>query len=316
VPNGIEKVFTIMMFLLAWTAGQWKEGVARLKLPCDRNFDSERSIMINNSSLDKWKRLAHKQLEQQFTHEIIHGLDCSPFEASAILDTVYRVYAPYFETSATLKPGQVLFQVISAETSSNTPLSRGKQLTVVLTFDAGIEDLKVRQNQGVQALRKHRMQRMCIEAFQQGGLLTIEDLANRLFNCGQRTLSRDLEALRRVGIVLPLRSTIKDMGRSISHCSLIIEQWLKGKEYSEIARHTHHSISSVQNYVSKFKRIVALSEEGYDIHTIAFLIKLSASLVESYHKLYCRMKIVPHRLKELKSFLKKETHLISIARSL
>jgi hypothetical protein len=272
--------------------------------------------MINNTSIDKWNRLAHKQLDQQFKYEIMHGLNCSSFEATGILETVFRVYAPYFETSATLKPGQILFQVISTETSANTPLSRGKQITVVLTFDAGPEDLKVRQNQGIQALRKHRMQRMCIEAFQQGGLLTIEDLANRLFNCGQRTLSRDLKALRREGIVLPLRSTIKDMGRSISHRSIIIEQWLQGKEYSEIALHTHHSISAVQNYISKFKRIVALSEEGYDIHTIAFLVKVSASLVESYHKLYCKMKIVPHRLKELKSFLKKEAHLFYKARDL
>jgi len=305
-----------MMVLLVSNTGQWKEGVARLELPCAGNSDPERSIMINNTSNNKWKRLNQKHLDQQFIHEIMHGLDCSPFEASAILDMVYHVYTPYFETSATLKPGQVLFQVISTETSANTPLSQGKQVNVVLTFDAGHEDLEIRQNQGIQALRKHRMQRMCIEAFQQGGLLTIEDLANRLFNCGQRTLSRDMETLRRDGIVLPLRSTIKDMGRSISHRSIIIEQWLQGKEYSEIARQTHHSVSAVQNYISKFKRVVALSEEGYDIHTIAFLIKLAASLVETYHKLYSRMKIVPHRLKELKSFLKKEYHPLSIARNL
>jgi hypothetical protein len=207
--------------------------------------------MINNSSLNKWHRLAHKQLNQQFVHEIIHGMNCSSFEASAILDTVYRVYRPYFETSGTLKPGQILFQVVSVETSPNTPLAEGKQVTVTLTLDAGPEDLRVRQKQGVQALRRHRMQRICIEAFQQGGLLTIEDLANRLFNCGQRTLSRDLETFRQQGIVLPLRSTIKDMGRSITHRSLIIQQWLKGMEYSEIARNTHHGIQSVQNYVSK-----------------------------------------------------------------
>jgi len=74
------------------------------------------------------------------------------------------------------------------------------------------------------------MQRMCIEAFQQGGLLTIEDLANRLFNCGS---ARFAETSIRCtsGIVLPLRSPSKDMGRSISHRSLIIEHWLKGKEY-------------------------------------------------------------------------------------
>lgn len=261
--------------------------------------------MINNSSLTKWDRLAHKQLDQQFMHQIIHGLQCSPFEASAILETVYRVYAPYFETSGTLKPGQILFQVVSIEASSNTPLSQSKQLTVTLTLDAGEEDLEVRRTQGVAPLRRHRMQRICIEAFQQGGLLTVEDLANRLFNCGQRTLSRDLEALRRQGIILPLRSTIKDMGRSVSHRAIIIEQWLQGKEYREIARDTHHSVHSVQNYVSKFKRAVALMNEGYDIHTIAFLVKLSCSLVESYHQLYRTSTIVPHRLNELRSFLKK-----------
>jgi hypothetical protein len=305
VPNGIEKIDSIMMSLIASNTGQWKEGVARLELPCVRNFNSERIIMINNSSPTKWRRLAHKQLDQQFIHEIIHGMDCSSFEASAILDTVYRVYRPYFETSGTLKPGQILFQVISVETSANTPLAEGKQVTVTLTLDAGPEDLEVRQNQGVPALRRHRMQRICIEAFQQGGLLTLEDLANRLFNCGQRTLSRDLETFRQQGIVLPLRSTIKDMGRSITHRSLIVQQWLKGLEYSEIARNTHHGIPSVQNYVSKFKRIVALAEEGYDINTIAFLVKLSTSLVQTYYKLYGKNKIISHRRKELESFLKK-----------
>ena len=294
-----------MMSLISSNTGQWKEGVARLELPQVRKLDSERSIMINNSSLTKWRRLAHKQLNQQFIHEITHGLGCSPFEASAILDTVYSVYRPYFETSGTLKPGQILFQVVSVETSSNTPLAEGKQVTVTLTFDAGPEDLEVRQERGVQALRRHRMQRMCIEAFQQGGLLTIEDLANRLFNCGQRTLSRDLKAFQKQGIVLPLRSTIKDMGRSITHRSLIIQQWLKGMEYSEIARNTHHAIPSVQNYVSKFKRIVALAEEGYDINTIAFLVKISPSLVQNYYEIYRKNEIVPHRRNELKSFLEK-----------
>lgn len=261
--------------------------------------------MINNSSLTKWDRLSQKQLDQQFTYEMIHGLQCSPFEASAILDAVYQVYAPYFETSGTLKPGQILFTVISAEASPNVRLAQSKQLTVTLTFDAGNEDLDVRRKRGVPSLRRHRMQRMAVEAFQQGGLLTVEDLANRLFNCGQRTLSRDLDILRREGVVLPLRSTIKDMGRSICHRTLIVEHWLQGKEYSEISRDTHHSVPAVQNYVSKFKRVIALAQEGYDVHTIAFLVKVSATLAESYHRLYQTVKIVPHRRKELASFLKK-----------
>lgn len=286
--------------------GVRREGEARAKYPSVARTEQERLlIMINNSSLTKWQRLSQKQLDQQFTHEMIHGLQCSPFEASAMLDALYRVYSSYFETSGTLKPGQILFQVISIEATSSTRLAESKQVTVTLSFDAGKEDLEVRRKRGIPALRRHRMQRMAVEAFQQGGLLTLEDLANRLFNCGQRTLSRDLDVLRQEGVVLPLRSIIKDMGRSISHRSLIVEKWLLGNEYSEISCATNHSIPSVQNYVSKFKRVIALAEEGYDVHTIAFLVKVSATLVESYHKLYQTLKIVPSRQKELKSFLKK-----------
>jgi len=53
------------------------------------------------------------------------------------------------------------------------------------------------------------------------------------------------------------------------------------------------------------ERIVALAEEGYDINTIAFLVRLSSSLVQIYYELYGNTKIVPHRRNELEFFLKK-----------
>ena len=50
--------------------------------------------MINNSTFDRWKRLESKSLDNQFSYEIIHGMNCSPFEASAVLDTVYNLRFP------------------------------------------------------------------------------------------------------------------------------------------------------------------------------------------------------------------------------
>ena len=287
-------------------SGKRKEGIARLEFASIVSlFFLGRIIVINNTSLQKWTRLAQKQLDQQFLNEIISGLQCSPFEASAILDTVYKVYAPYFETSGTLKPGQILLPVVAVETSSNTPLSESKQITVVLTLDAGDEDLQIREKRGVTGLRRHRLQRMAHEAFQQGGLLTVEDLAYRLLNCGPRTLSRDLSALKANHIVLPLRSTIKDMGRAISHRTLIVHQWLDGKEYSQISKSTFHSVPSVKNYINKFKRVIALAKEEFDIYTISFLVKISAPLTQQYYTLYRTATIAPHRQRELESFLKK-----------
>ena len=138
--------------------------------------------MINNSTLDRWNRLESKSLDQQFTYEIIHGLNCSPFEASAILDTVYQVYDCYFKTNSTLRPGQIRLQLIAVEAKANQKLSESKQVTVTLTLNDDKEDLEIRKNHGIITLRRHKIERISREAFDQGGLLTVEDLAYRIFN--------------------------------------------------------------------------------------------------------------------------------------
>ena len=287
--------------------GEPKEGVARLRFTNASSFSFTAlwCVMINNSSLQKWNRLSQKRLDTQFMNELISGLQCSPFEAAAIVDTVYKIYTPYFQSNGSLKPGQMMFSVVGIENSPSVPLSKCKQITVTLTIDNPTEDLSIREKSGVITLRRHRIQRVCTEAFQQGGILTVEDLANRLFNCGERTICRDLKHLRKNNIIVPLRSTIKDMGRTLSHRSLIVKQWLQGKEYAEISRAAYHSIHSVQNYIDKFKRVIALSEENYDVHTIAFLVKISSSLVEEYFNIYKNNSIISSRKKELQSFLKK-----------
>jgi hypothetical protein len=180
--------------------------------------------------------------------------------------------------------------------------------TVILTLDAGEEDLEVRRRTDVSGLRRHRLCRISNEAFQQGGLLTVEDLANRLLNCGERTLVRDIKALKGEGIILPLRSTVKDMGRAISHRELIVKQWLQGKEYSQIARSCNHSIDAVANYVDKFRRVVCLAKDNHEIKTIAFLVKISESLAGQYYGLYLNGEIVAHRRRELDDLLKKTIH--------
>lgn len=261
--------------------------------------------MINNSSTDRWIRLESKSLDQQFLNEIVHGLNCSPFEASAVLDTIYKVFGSFFDSGVSLKHGQIRLQILSIDAKVSQSISESKQISVVLTVNDDKEDLRVRKQDGVIGLRRHKILRVCQEAFDQGGLLTVEDLAYRLFNCGTKTICRDLAYFRKNDIFVPLRSTVKDVGRTLSHRLLIIKLWAQGKEYSEISLNACHSLSAVQNYVDKFKRTIALSKEGYDINRISFLLRISASLVEQYVNLYHKLDFAAHREKELSSFLKK-----------
>jgi len=136
--------------------------------------------MINNSSTNRWIRLESKSQDQQFLNEIVHGLNCSPFEASAVLDTVYNVFGNFIDSGASLKPDQIRLQILSIDAKVSWSISESKQISVVLTLNDDKEDLRVRKQDGVIGLRRHKILRVCQEAFEQGGLLTIEDRAYRL----------------------------------------------------------------------------------------------------------------------------------------
>jgi hypothetical protein len=300
VPNGVWKFVNLFYN----QKGEWREGVARPEFSF-LYLTLKANGMINNSAVDKWNRINQKQLNQLFINELIEGLQCSPFEAKAILDTVHKVFDTYFLSNGSIKPGQIQTQCAAIENSAKVKLADCRMVTVTLTLDAGNQDLNIRKEKGIIALRRHRLERICNEAYQQGGVLTVEDLSCRLFNCGERTIVRDIRALKDQGIFLPLRSTIKDMGRSISHREQIIKHWLKGKEYHQIARDTKHSIEAIQNYVNKFQRVIALAHQGYDIHTIGFLVKISSGLAEAYYRLYTESEMAQHRADQLADLLER-----------
>jgi len=260
--------------------------------------------MINNTSRERPKRLNAKSLDNQFMSEMISGLRCSPFEARAILDKVHEVFEPWFTAGRLPRPGQVQLSVVDAQVAPQAPLHQAAQRLVTLTLYAGPEDNELRDQKGVVAMRQARLVRMAEEAFQQGGLLTLEDLA-AVLNCGLRTLVRDLRDLRKQDVIPPLRSTVKDMGRSLTHRGKIVELWLQGHEYSTIAHKTAHSVESVANYVDKFKRCAAAFAQVFDLNTTAFLVGISVALATEFHRLHSQIDPVPHRREELEEFLKK-----------
>lgn len=262
--------------------------------------------MINTTSSQKWNRLEHKNLDEQFMNQISQGLNCSPFEARAVLDTAWQVFGEYFDTIPTIKPGQMRLQVLSVDAEAGHVISESKQIMVTVTVYDEKEYPSIRKKEGLIALRRHRIQRVCREAFEQGGLLTLEDLAYRIFNCGETTICRDLAYFRKKDIFVPLRSTVKDIGRTLAHRVLIIKLWAQGERYAEISEKTSHSLYKVRKYVDIFKRIASLARIGYDTGRIASTLRISSLIVKNYLELLRTLDVVDHRKNQLQGFVKKK----------
>lgn len=262
----------------------------------------------NQSKEHIFNRLSLKDLDHQFQQEVERGLNCSPFESKLLVQSVHETYFSVLSQPKNIIPGQMRLQAISEDEPAGRPLSQCLFKTITITWEHP-DDLKIRKEQGIKGLREHKILRITHEALSQGTLLTVEDLAYRIFNVGYRTILRDIKNLSKSHIVVPLRSTQKDIGRSITHKEQIAKFWLLGYEYSEIARRTNHSLDAIQRYINLFKRAIALREEGYTLISCAFLLKSSKKLIQSYWDIFKKYQTqgLPSRIKELKEFIFKKT---------
>lgn len=243
--------------------------------------------MIRDQKHEKRLRLQSKTLDAAFARLVENGLNCSPFESEMIVKLVHSTYLSEKTSISSVKSGQMVITATSEFEGVRRKISEAATVPVVITIEDS-NDIIVREKEGVVGLRRCRIQRVCRETLDQGGLLTVEDLAHRIFNVGERTIVRDLAALRKDGVIIPLRSTVRDIGRTVSHKEEIVRLWLLGKQYDAISRQTHHSIPSICSYLKTFKRIIALEHEGHTEENIAFIAGASTILTRTYLKLWTK----------------------------
>jgi DNA-binding Lrp family transcriptional regulator len=173
-----------------------------------------------------------------------------------------------------------------------------------LTVDQGEEDVIVKDRDGLAGQRRGRILRLSVEALEQGGILTQEDLS-RVLGVDARTIRRDVKQLKAEGHVIPTRGQVKGVGRGQTHKVQIIELWLDRLGYDLIARRMYHTPQSIKRYISTFLRMVVLHRKGLSVAEIAFLTKSSERLVEDYLALYMAALQSAPRLEKLAEELKR-----------
>ncbi len=199
--------------------------------------------------------------------------------------SVGQVNFPFVEEHcAKAPPGKVTLVAVSAEEPAGKPVVACEKQTVCLTVHRGAQDDQVLQEQGPAGFRLARIPDLCQEALSQGALLTREDLAYRIFFVSPRTITRDLSLLRRTQpeVVIPLHSTVHDIGPVLTHRTKIVRLALQGKTMTEICQIMHHSPQAVSNYLSTFIRCVHLAQKKMQVGQIAFLLRRGKRLVQQY----------------------------------
>jgi hypothetical protein len=194
-----------------------------------------------------------------------------------------------WQSPAYLKPGQMMVMAICAHEPPGKPLADCQFKPIVITLHSP-EDEQLRQQltgrEVIPELRRAKLARIAAEAVAQDSYLTVEDVANLIFNCGERTVLQDLAMLQQQGQVVPLRGQQMDIGRGVSHKVQVIELALQRHAPSVIARRLHHSLTAVERYLADFSAIASLLAEGWPVETISFVRRVSLALVREYQQLY------------------------------
>jgi hypothetical protein len=237
---------------------------------------------VNREVIERWDS---KTLDARFTTEIQQGLNCSPFESEAVLDVVKEIYFPFVSAEAAQPaPGKLSLVAVAADEPAGKPVADCQKQTVCLTLHRGkIDDLLFQQH-GPAGFRHARILDLCQQALSQGALLTAEDLAYRVFFVTPRTISRDLILDRQAhpDVLIPMRSTLHDLGPVLTHRTQIVRLALQGKTTSQICQIMHHSPEAVANYSSTFTRCAQLASKQLQTGQIAFLLRRGVSLVKAY----------------------------------
>lgn len=245
---------------------------------------------------DTVEKLLHKDALHQLEWDLKHRFDFSEILSSALMNRIQL----FLEESSSndLGIGQISYWGVHISEPSGKPLDDMKKSRVLLTFHHPA-DHKLLREQGIKALRQSKIMRMTVEAKDQGVLLTQEDLS-LLLCCTVRTIRSDIRDIRAMDIDVPTRGQIKDIGKGVSHKAKIVEAYLKGYEYSEIRRRTHHSDESIDRYIRDFSRVIYLTSKGEDLLKIRQVTRLSERLILEYQGLYEMFsKIGSPKLKDL-----------------
>jgi DNA-binding CsgD family transcriptional regulator len=260
--------------------------------------------MIQNHSQYKQmmqSRLDLKTCETMLSNIINLGTSCSLFESEVIVQKAKEVFCiGEYTEKMILQPGQMVINAIKLSEPAGKPIKECQMKRIIVSY-IHETDNEVYDKHGLSAKRQAQILRMTNEAVDQKACLTQEDLS-RILNCNVRTIRRDINKIKKSGIIVPTRGQQKDIGPGITHREKAVQLFLEGKEPLEIANEIKHSLRSVERYVDTFCRVVFCQNKLGNTLQTALVIGCSVTLVNTYLKVKSEYELKPeytNRIEEI-----------------
>src|SRR2546425_13231242 len=106
-------------------------------------------MRIRNPKREELLRLQSKTLDAQFGSILQEGLNCSPFEAEAVIAAVKEVYFPFLDQSTSVgPPGKISLVAVCADEPAGKSIADCLKRTVCLTLHRGTQDDQLLQAEG------------------------------------------------------------------------------------------------------------------------------------------------------------------------
>jgi len=237
-----------------------------------------------------------KTFEGEFIYELLNSYELSPVLSEQILLSAKQILL----RERTISQGQIVATVIGIEERAGKTIEVMCKKQVVLTVDAGIEDIEVLKKYGRVGLRQVRIQRITEEAIEQEGILSQEDISKYLY-CDVRTVRRDIQQIKGNGIEVITRGVLHNIGRGQTHKQKIIGLYLDGLFFSDIRLRTHHSIGAIKRYVNEFMKVLRSIKKGIiQEEEISSVTGISINLIRQYKQILEESKGQKHREMKLR----------------
>jgi len=207
-----------------------------------------------------------------------------PILRTKLIDELIKLIEKILPLKDHLKPGQILWSVVSTSTRADSLNPRFVPVVLTIINEEDIE--KLTKGVLMSQIMEQAIARIIQEAYSQGGLLSMRDIGLLTWRYSGSISPYRKKYEKQHDVTLPHTGSLQDMGSCISHKSMIIRKIeVDKKDPYAVAKETNHSMLSVDRYIKDFSRVRICHQDGKDVNFISLATGLNKYVIDEYIKI-------------------------------